>query len=92
MKTGLILVDIQKEYFPGGKVELVGISEAADKAKALLSYFRKNQLPTFHVQHISASETAAAFTPNSTGIELHETVSVRLLSWQHLKKRTSRIW
>lgn len=72
MKTGLILVDIQNEYFPGGKVELVGIKEAANNASTLLALFRENKMPTVHVQHISASENAPVFTPNSTGIELYE--------------------
>ena len=36
MKTGLILVDIQNDYFPGGAMELVGIREAVTKAKELL--------------------------------------------------------
>jgi nicotinamidase-related amidase len=35
MKTGLILVDIQNDYFPGGSMELVGIREAVTKAKEL---------------------------------------------------------
>ena len=29
MKTGLILVDIQNDYFPGGRMELKGMEEAA---------------------------------------------------------------
>ena len=34
MKTGLIVVDIQNDYFPGGAVELPGMDEAAKKAKS----------------------------------------------------------
>ena len=56
MKTGLILVDIQNDYFPGGAMELVGIRQAATKAKELLSLFRENRWPTFHIQHISSQE------------------------------------
>ena len=29
MASGLILVDIQNEYFPGGRMELTGIREAS---------------------------------------------------------------
>jgi nicotinamidase-related amidase len=36
MKTSLLLVDIQNDYFPGGKMELVGMDEAAMRAKELL--------------------------------------------------------
>ena len=35
MKTGLILVDIQNDYFPGGAMELVCIRQAVIKAKEL---------------------------------------------------------
>ena len=41
MKTGLLLVDIQNDYFPGGKMELQGMTEAALKARELLGFFRK---------------------------------------------------
>ena len=74
MSTGLILVDIQNDYFPNGKMELVGINSARANAQALLSLFRKNQWPTFHVQHISEHEGATFFLPNSKGVELHESI------------------
>ena len=32
MKTALLVIDIQKDYFPGGKMELVNPLEAAQKA------------------------------------------------------------
>jgi nicotinamidase-related amidase len=32
MATGLILVDIQNEYFPGGRMELAGVDKAAANA------------------------------------------------------------
>jgi nicotinamidase-related amidase len=33
MASGLILVDIQNEYFPGGRMELAGIEQAAAHAR-----------------------------------------------------------
>jgi nicotinamidase-related amidase len=74
MVTGLILVDIQNDYFPGGNMELVSMEEASSKAKDLLFLFRKNQQPTFHVQHISEDEGATFFLPNTKGAELHESI------------------
>ena len=35
MKTALLLIDIQNDYFPGGKMELEGPVEAAKKANEL---------------------------------------------------------
>ena len=74
MIIGLILVDIQNDYFPGGKMELARMNEASSNAKDLLSMFRKNQWPTFHIQHISESEDATFFLPNTNGVELHESI------------------
>ena len=41
MKRGLILVDIQNDYFPGGNMELVGMEQAAQNAGLLLKEWRK---------------------------------------------------
>ena len=74
MKTGLLLVDIQNDYFPGGKMELVAMNEAAMKAKELLHLFRKRHLPTYHIQHVPLNKGAPFFLPNTKGAEIHEIV------------------
>ncbi|MBT8366894.1 MAG: cysteine hydrolase [Deltaproteobacteria bacterium] len=74
MKTGLILVDIQNDYFPGGRMELIGMQEAGLKAGELLSLFRRKGWPTFHVQHISAQKEATFFLPDTHGVVLHECI------------------
>ena len=74
MKTGLILVDIQNDYFPGGRMELVGISEAGQKAGELLSFFRGNNWPTFHIQHLSERKGATFFFPDTEGVEIHDCI------------------
>jgi nicotinamidase-related amidase len=74
MKSGLVLVDIQNDYFPGGRMELVGIREAGTKANALLSIFRENHWPTFHIQHLSLRENATFFLPGSEGVKIHESI------------------
>ncbi len=74
MKTGLVLVDIQKDYFEGGSMELVEMERAADNARKLLDYFRKRDMPRFHVQHIATYPGSTFFLPGSTGAEIHELV------------------
>ena len=74
MKTALLLVDIQNDYFPGGKMELVGMEERSKKARELLDLFRKNDLPTFHIQHVSSGKGAGFFLPDTEGAEVHESV------------------
>ena len=74
MKTGLILVDLQNDYFPGGAIELVGIREAATKAQELLSFFRTNRQSTFHIQHISRQDNALFFRLDTPGVEIHDRI------------------
>ena len=74
MKPALLLVDIQNDYFPGGKMELAGSLEAGEKAKALLTFFRNRGLPVIHIQHLSVRPGAAFFLPGTAGVEFHETV------------------
>jgi nicotinamidase-related amidase len=77
VKQALLLVDIQNDYFPGGKMELAGSLEAGEKAKALLTFFRNRGLPVIHIQHLSVRPGAAFFLPDTAGVEFHETVKPR---------------
>jgi nicotinamidase-related amidase len=77
MKTGLVIVDIQKDYFPGGNMALVGMDAAADKASRLLTWFRDLALPVYHVQHLSIRPGATFFVPGTAGVEIHEAVAPR---------------
>ena len=74
MKTGLILVDIQNDYFPQGRMELVGIKEAGQKAAELLAVFRDSNWPTFHIQHLSARKGATFFLPDTRGVAIHDCI------------------
>ncbi|MDX9954200.1 MAG: cysteine hydrolase family protein [Anaerolineae bacterium] len=53
MPTGLLIIDIQNDYFPGGKMELEGSDQAAKTARQLLNFFRARHLPVFHIQHLA---------------------------------------
>ncbi len=77
MKTALILIDIQNDYFPGGKMELEGSVEASERAARLLSFFRDAHLPLVHIQHISTRPTATYFLPNTEGVKTHVSVAPR---------------
>lgn len=75
MKTGLLLVDIQNDYFPGGAMELVGMQEAADAAREVLERFRDEGKSVYHLQHLSVRPGATFFVPNTPGVEIHQSVS-----------------
>jgi len=74
MKTALVLVDVQNDYFQGGKMQLVGMEEAAKKSQTLLTTFRESGQPLFHIQHIMADPNAPFFVEGSEGSQIHEIV------------------
>ena len=77
MKPALIIIDIQNDYFPGGKMELEGSPEASLQAAKLLEAFRAKGLPLVHVQHVSNRPGASFFLPNTEGVNIHPNVAPR---------------
>ncbi|HVN58182.1 MAG TPA: cysteine hydrolase family protein [Bacteroidales bacterium] len=73
MKTALIIIDIQNDYFTGGAHPLDGPEKAADNAKMILEKFRAEKLPVIHVQHKS-KPTGSFFKPETKGFEINERV------------------
>lgn len=74
MKTALLLVDLQNDYFPGGSMELEGSLPAVLHAKDLLDVCRAVKIPVFHIQHISMQKGAAFFLPDTEGVLIHDAV------------------
>ena len=74
-KKALLIVDIQNDYFPGGKMELVGSEAASRSAGELLAAFREARLPVIHVQHISVRPGATFFLPDTDGVRIHPNVA-----------------
>ncbi|MGK9044337.1 cysteine hydrolase family protein [Mammaliicoccus vitulinus] len=75
MNTALIIIDIQKDYFPNGKNPLSNPEAAANNAQKVLTWFRSNHSENiFHIQHIAPDESFGFFVPNTEGIEIHDAV------------------
>jgi len=70
-KTALIIVDLQNDYFKGGKSELEGTEAATVKAASLLKRFREKGLPVVHVRHEFPTADAPFFAPNSEGAKVY---------------------
>lgn len=75
MKTALLVIDIQKDYFPGGKFPLVNPEEAAKRAYQLLQCFREHGGFHVHIQHISLKPDAAFFLKGDSGSDIHDLVA-----------------
>lgn len=75
--TALLIIDIQNDYFPGGRYPLPGANEALANAEKLLSAFRERKAPVIHVRHESIQPDALFFLPNTTGGAIHERLAPR---------------
>ncbi len=72
--NALVLIDIQNDYFPGGRMELPESGAAGEKAARLLAAARERGMPVFHVQHISTHQGADFFLPGTPGAEINSCV------------------
>ena len=73
-QTALIVIDIQNDYFPGGKCELEGPLEAATQARKAMDAFRNKNRPVIHIRHESIRPGADFLLPDTPGNEIHELV------------------
>jgi nicotinamidase-related amidase len=70
----LVLIDLQNDYFPGGKWPLTGIESVADNAAKLLAAARAAGDLVVHVRHEFPTTDAPFFTPGSEGARIHQKV------------------
>ncbi len=78
MKTALLIIDIQNDYFEGGLMPLVNADGAAANAKLLLDKFRAEHLPVVHVQHVATMPNAPFFVAYTAGVAIHEPLTPRV--------------
>jgi len=69
-KKAIIVVDLQKEYLPAGKLALAGIDQAIANAVAVMDDARAKGDLVFNVHHESADPAAMpVFLPGTEGVE-----------------------
>ena len=73
-KRALIVVDLQNDYFPGGKWTLSGVDAAADNAAQLLAAAREQGELVVHVRHEFPTQDAPFFAVGSEGAQIHPKV------------------
>ena len=70
----LLIIDMQNDYFPGGRWPLEGMDAAAANAARLLAGFRAAGEPVVHVRHESLREPAPFFEKGTPGAEINAAV------------------
>ena len=71
MKKGLLIIDVQNDYFEGGKMELQNSKEALDNIIKLKELFKQQKLPIFYIQHIKRDTSPGFFKEGTSGADIH---------------------
>ena len=75
MSRGLLIIDIQRDYFPDGAYPLVEPEAALSNAQRVLARFRDNGEPVLHLQHVWDAPDAAFMRPGTAGVDIHPLVA-----------------
>lgn len=73
-QRAVVVVDLQNDYFPGGKWPLAGIEAAAAKAARVIEAARAAGEAVIHIRHEFPSADAPFFAPGSAGAAIHPSV------------------
>ena len=76
-KKALVVVDIQNDYFPGGRWALSHVEDAAAQAARVSDRFRERGDLVVHIRHEFKDENAPFFRPGSEGAQIHESAKNR---------------
>jgi nicotinamidase-related amidase len=71
----VLVIDIQNDYFPGGRFPLPGAPAAVSKAEAVLAEARGAGIAVIHVRHEFLVDDAPFFAPSSKGAAIHPRVA-----------------
>ncbi len=69
-KRAIIVVDLQNEYLPTGKLPLVGVEAALANATRIIAAARAKGELLIHVRHEAAQPGAPVFTPGTVGVQI----------------------
>lgn len=74
-KRALVVVDLQNEYLPTGKLALEGIHDALNNAARVIAAARAKGDMVVNVRHESAQADAPYFVRGTAGVQIHESVA-----------------
>jgi nicotinamidase-related amidase len=75
MARALLIIDIQRDYFPGGAFPLFAPEAAAANAARVLAGFRAAGEPVIHLQHVWDAPDALFMRSGTDGVEIHDAVA-----------------
>lgn len=74
-KRAVVVIDLQNEYLPTGKLPLTGIDAAVANAAKVIADARAKGVPVIHVRHEFANNEVPAFVPGTDGVKIQDAVA-----------------
>ncbi|RKF21634.1 cysteine hydrolase [Altericroceibacterium spongiae] len=69
-RQAVLVVDLQKDYLPEGRMALEGVHEAVANAARVIADAREKGIPVFHMWHEAPEADAGFFLPGSEGTQI----------------------
>ncbi|EIX2761941.1 cysteine hydrolase [Staphylococcus pseudintermedius] len=76
-KHGLLVIDVQNDYFKGGKMALHQPDKALRNIQQLEQDFSAKHLPIIYIQHINTKPNPTFFKADTEGVALHSELAVQ---------------
>lgn len=73
----VVVVDLQNEYLPTGKLGLTGIEQALANAARVIAQAREHKLPVIHIRHESLEADAPIFQAGTPNVDIIEQVAAQ---------------
>jgi len=67
----LLVIDLQNDYFPGGKFTLWNTEAVLENIERAISRAKASGIPVVHIQHIAKQGMAPFFNEGTSGAEIH---------------------
>lgn len=71
----VVVIDLQNEYLPTGKLPLTGIEAAVANAAQVIADARATAIPVIHIRHEVVDGELPIFVPGSDGVEIQTAVA-----------------
>jgi len=75
MTEALLIIDVQNDYFAGGKMQLEKPEVALNQIERVLNRFRKTEKTIVFIQHVAKIANATFFLENTFGAAIHSALT-----------------
>ena len=71
MTKALLVIDLQNDYFPGGKFPLWNTDVVLQNLEQAMAKAHAQGVPVIHIQHIAKQGMAPFFNAGTPGVDIH---------------------